>query len=153
MRLNVLLVTTFVAGLSSGLTFAQSIPFGFLSLILGLGIVLGGVSIARQRGIGIAAQALADFRSTQGPRHERLFKHAEVWFPLGGEWTRGKVIGPVTSDRSRYEVWEGWSNLDHGPVHVVEWVDLRLGTEVLTEPAPVMTVPEMEAQIRAERGK
>lgn len=147
-QIRLLVIAAFVAGVSAGLCLSASIPFGIVALISGLGILLGGMMLAQNRRRGVAALVLP---SGGAPPHDRLFRGVLVWFPRGGEWVLGIVEGPVDPERTRYRVREGQSLVFKRPVREVEHGDLRSFDKVLTDPAPVMTVPEMEEQLAAER--
>lgn len=146
-QIYLLVIVSFVAGVSAGICLSVSPPLGVVALIAGLGIIVGGMLLAQHRRQGVAEPA------AKAPPHRYLFYGVDVWFPLGGQWVKGQIVDPVDPERTRYRVAEGWGNMLNVPRHEVEYVDLRDGRVELTEPAPVLTVPEMEAQMQAERDR
>jgi hypothetical protein len=97
-----------------------------------------GLNIA----IGIMYVAEKCHRKALRPR---AFEHmSDVWFPLRGRWMLGHLHEPTDPTRQYYKVFV----MDTADTVRVAAIDIRKYDEVHNEPAPCMSVVELEEEMK-----
>lgn len=82
-------------------------------------------------------------RKVAPERREWEKVHDRIWFPLKGKWMLGSVHAPTDPTRQYYKIYCN----ETVQIYKVASVDLRMYDDVHNEPAPFMSVVELETEM------
>lgn len=95
--------------------------------------------------IAIGIMYVAEKWHHRVPSEPRVFEHmSKIWFPLRGRWMLGHLHEPTDPTRQYYKVFV----METAQIMRVAAIDIRTYDEVRGEPAPSMSVVELEEEMK-----